>query len=54
MPMLSKGPDPVMGIFDGFDPKAVYQMIPLNGVRTNFKIVSAGEPEAAVRRTGWN
>ena len=42
--MLSKGPDPTMGIFDGFDPKAVYQMIPVNGVRTGFKIVSAGEP----------
>ena len=44
MAMLSKGPDPTMGAFDGFDPKTVYQMIPVNGVRTAFKIVSAGEP----------
>jgi hypothetical protein len=44
MAMLSKGPDPKMGTFDGFDPKAVYQMIPVNGVRTGFKIVSAAEP----------
>ena len=39
MAMLSK-----VGAFDGFDPKTVYQMIPVNGVRTGFKIVSAGEP----------
>jgi hypothetical protein len=44
MAMFSKGPDPAMGIFDGFDPKPVYQMIPLNGIRTGFKIVSAAEP----------
>jgi hypothetical protein len=44
MAMLSKAPDPTMGAFDGFDPKAVYQMIPLNGVRTGFKVVSGAEP----------
>jgi len=44
MAMMAKGPDPTMGIFDGFDPKTVYQMIPVSGVRTGFKIVSAEDP----------
>ena len=44
MAMIAKGPDPTMGIFDGFDPKTVYQMIPVSGVRTGFKIVSAEDP----------
>ena len=59
MPMISKSPDPVMNEFDGFDPKAVYQMLPVGGSRTGFKITTAQaavdvkiEPEGVARFAG--
>ena len=32
------------GSFDGFDPKTVYQMVPVGGIRTGVTAISEGEP----------
>lgn len=44
MSMFSKDPDPVLGLFDGFDPKSLYQMVPEQDTRRGIKITTAAEP----------
>lgn len=44
MATIAKKPDPTMGVFDGFDPKALYQMIPVGGSRTGFSVTTTQSP----------
>ena len=47
MATITKKPDPAMGEFDGFDPKALYQMIPVGGSRTGFSVTTTQKPISA-------
>lgn len=50
---IEKAPDPVMGEFDGFDPKKLYQMVPVGESRRGFSITSDNEEvEAAFEPSG--
>lgn len=53
MPTIAKKPDPTMGEFDGFDPVALYQMIPVGGSRTGFSVTTTQRPiSATIEPTG--
>jgi hypothetical protein len=53
MSIIAKKPDPTMGEFDGFDPKALYQMIPVAESRVGFSVTTTQRPiSATIEPTG--
>lgn len=44
MTFFGKSGDPVMGKLDGWDGKAIYQMVPVRGTRHGLTVKSANEP----------